>query len=128
MLLSIPMADILKWWLLFSQCVMVCYAAICRFFPEKAITIFTGNKSSVYFNGELEITKRIGILYVYSSIIGFIIIYDSPEMYQTLCILNAFYSFSLCLLIREKQTYWDNSGILKNMPFIMINLMFAFLY
>ena len=61
-------------WLLFFQAAMMFYSIRCLFYPETAINSFTEKVNVRFDPGELEMTKRIGIVYALCTILGLIVI------------------------------------------------------
>ena len=126
---SIAMLEI---WLGLWYMTMGYYAILCGFFPERGLSSFTRNYKNTQCGSEstpqIEMIKLIGIIYGLSAVLGLGIVgCRNSNSNRLLCIVNAIYTFLLCLLIRRGVHFWDYTGAMKNLPLIFLNVGFAIL-
>lgn len=117
---------IVRMWVGFWYVVMGYYSVLCGLLPHKALKSFTGDENYRPVYGELEMTKRLGIVYGIATIMGLYMTgTGSMDVLRVLCMMNCVYSLSLCILIKNGQLFWDRKGVMKNLPFVFINAMFT---
>lgn len=120
------MAKVVQWWLGLWYLIMGYYAVSCVVFPVRSLVSFTGQEEKVFGYGEIELTKRLGIVYTLATLMGlYITMCGNMTTLKCACIMNAVYSLSLCILISGGELFWDNAGVIKNVPFVFINLIFG---
>lgn len=116
-------------WCMFYYAMMYFYGCLCLFAPDVALKHFSGEKS-VSSVTAVQMTKRLGIVYSIAAMYGFFLLWIAGNVsgmlwiYSTSCLMGAGYSAALCVLISFNQTFWDNNGVRKNAPFILINILF----
>lgn len=128
-------------WLYFFNAAMIFYGVWALYSPDSLIVSFSGNKSahlteSADKSGIIitQLSKRLGIVYIFFAIVSIYFVYvanrlDSLNCWSILfmlCLLSAVYSAALCMLIASGQEFWASDGVIKNIPFVAINLFAAY--
>jgi hypothetical protein len=150
-------------WLYFFNMAMFFYGIWAIYDPNSLINSFSGGKADMLFdscgttrvvvtdsNSRInhmqmvknsdtagviiaEVTKRLGVVYIFFAIISSVLVYHSNKsencklIQTTICLIYAAYSCALCVLISRDQTFWATDGVEKNIPFVLINLLFAYI-
>lgn len=122
---SLPIA-----WLVFVSAFMGIYGVRCIVNPDKLLQEFMGNNFGKMRQTEIghELTKRLGIVYLFGSAASLLLIYctgSGPR--RLLCFTCAAYNAALCLLIKGNQNFWAHDGAKKNVPFVFLNIIFGLL-